>query len=75
MDMPRLNDKRTKADFALGLIFRKYMSRVFEVAVSPIIRRILANTGESRTLAALRDAQMPKLLLGAIRVKAAEKAG
>jgi type I restriction enzyme S subunit len=41
----------------------------FDEKVSPLIRRILANCNESRTLAALRDALLPKLLSGAVRVK------
>jgi len=44
----------------------------FEKTVSPIFRRILANTEESRTLAALRDALLPKLLSGELRVPTAK---
>ena len=40
----------------------------FEERVSPLFRLILANTEESRTLAAMRDAQLPKLLSGELRV-------
>jgi type I restriction enzyme S subunit len=38
--------------------------------VLPLRQRIVANVKESRTLAALRDALLPKLLSGAVRVKA-----
>lgn len=40
----------------------------FEKAVSPIFARILSNIEESRTLAALREALLPKLLSGELRV-------
>ena len=39
-----------------------------EKAVAPLFGRILSNTQESRTLAALRDALLPKLLSGELRV-------
>ena len=42
----------------------------FEKTVSPIFARILSNIEESRTLAALRDALLPKLLSGELRVPA-----
>jgi len=41
----------------------------FEVLVFPIDQRIETNERESRTLASLRDALLPKLLSGEIRVK------
>jgi len=43
----------------------------FDERVSPLIHRIFANCNESRTLAALRDALLPKLLSGELRVPAA----
>jgi len=43
--------------------------QAFEKAVSPLFQRMLVNTEESRTLAALRDVLLPKLLSGEIRVK------
>lgn len=46
----------------------------FESLVSPLDQLIENNESESRTLAALRDTLLPKLLSGAIRVKDAEKA-
>lgn len=42
--------------------------RVFEQEVSPLFRRILAATEESRTLAALRDTLLPKLISGELRM-------
>jgi len=41
----------------------------FEQIVAPLICRIFDNCIESRTLSALRDALLPKLLSGAVRVK------
>jgi type I restriction enzyme S subunit len=45
----------------------------FEEVVGQIRERIRALRGESRTLAALRDALLPKLIRGEIRVKDAER--
>ena len=45
----------------------------FEKIVGQIRERIRALRGESRTLAALRDALLPKLIRGEIRVKDAER--
>lgn len=45
----------------------------FEPVVAPFLQRIKCNLLESRTLAAMRDALLPKLLSGEIRVKDAEK--
>ncbi|MCB9735362.1 MAG: restriction endonuclease subunit S [Deltaproteobacteria bacterium] len=42
--------------------------------VSPMVGHILSNARESRTLAALRDALLPKLISGEIRVPEAEAA-
>jgi type I restriction enzyme S subunit len=41
--------------------------------VLPLRQRLVANVRESRTLAALRDALLPKLISGEIRVKDAER--
>lgn len=40
----------------------------FDEQVSPLIHRIFANCNEARTLAALRDALLPKLLSGQLRI-------
>jgi type I restriction enzyme S subunit len=45
--------------------------RKFASQVAPLDKRIKANKEESRTLAALRDALLPKLLSGELRVSAA----
>ena len=45
----------------------------FEERVAPLMDTILNNQQQSRTLAALRDALLPKLIRGEIRVKDAEK--
>jgi type I restriction enzyme S subunit len=45
----------------------------FEERVSPLMERIRNNLHESRTLTALRDALLPKLLSGELRVPAAAK--
>jgi type I restriction enzyme S subunit len=41
----------------------------FAGVIEPMFSRIRANTEESRTLAALRDALLPKLLSGELRAK------
>jgi type I restriction enzyme S subunit len=41
--------------------------------VAPLLRQVLANRRESRTLAATRDLLLPKLMSGEIRVRDAEK--
>jgi len=42
-------------------------------AVLPLRQRLVANVRESRTLAAVRDALLPKLISGALRVQDAER--
>jgi type I restriction enzyme S subunit len=49
------------------------LTQQFDKDVSPYLDQILLNLHESRTLTAIRDALLPKLLLGEIRVKDAEK--
>jgi type I restriction enzyme S subunit len=49
------------------------IARAFTEIVRPLFDRISANEVESRTLAALRDALLPKLLSGELRVPAAAK--
>ena len=41
--------------------------------VDPLHRRVVSNLEESRTLAALRDALLPKLISGEVRVGDAER--
>ncbi len=45
----------------------------FSETSKPLYRRMAQNLEQSRTLAATRDALLPKLLSGEIRVKDAEK--
>ena len=45
----------------------------FDETVAPMTKKIVANLHESRTLAALRDALLPKLLSGELRVPKNEK--
>lgn len=45
----------------------------FDQMSQPLYRKVVENERESRTLAALRDALLPKLISGEIRVKDAEK--
>jgi type I restriction enzyme S subunit len=47
----------------------------FEETVRPIMTRILSGERESRTLAALRDALLPKLLSGEVRVGGLDREG
>ncbi|MCX5976572.1 MAG: hypothetical protein NTV33_07025 [Coprothermobacterota bacterium] len=46
--------------------------QTFETKVNPMIERIRANLLESRTLAALRDTLLPKLITGELKVKDAD---
>jgi type I restriction enzyme S subunit len=50
------------------------LAEAFAARVQPYFRRIRAAADESRTLAALRDTLLPKLLTGEMRVPAAEQA-
>lgn len=45
----------------------------YEARVSPLDDRVEVNERESRTLAAMRDALLPKLIAGAVRVKDAKR--
>jgi len=46
----------------------------YEARVSPLDDRVEVNERESRTLAALRDALLPKLISGELRVRSLKKA-
>jgi len=48
--------------------------RQFELTVAPLFLKVLTNVEEARTLAALRDLLLPKLMSGEIRIREAEKA-
>ena len=45
------------------------LTKRFAEVVKPLVARIQKNEEESRTLAELRDALLPKLLSGELRVK------
>jgi type I restriction enzyme S subunit len=49
------------------------ITRAFTETVEPCIARVLRNSSESQSLAALRDALLPKLLSGQIRAPDAER--
>ncbi len=52
---------------------RRPTAASFTKMMRPSVERIIAGIHESRALAALRDALLPKLISGALRVAAAEK--
>jgi len=45
----------------------------FDAMIRPLVERIISTVHESRTLAALRDTLLPKLISGELRVKDAER--
>jgi type I restriction enzyme S subunit len=47
--------------------------RAFEGQAAPILQRVLRSAVESRALAALRDALLPKLISGELRIEDAER--
>jgi len=49
------------------------VAETFNTLVQPLIEQIISGIRESRTLAALRDALLPKLIRGGIRVRDAER--
>jgi type I restriction enzyme S subunit len=51
----------------------KAVAQAFTERVQPCVDRIIAAIHESRTLAALRDALLPRLISGELRVKDAER--
>jgi type I restriction enzyme S subunit len=69
--IPGLNSTAVKA--LPVLIPSSPVVAAFNRRTEPLIRRIFCNCNESRTLAALRDALLPKLLSGEIRVREAER--
>ena len=50
------------------------LMKAFHDAISPLFEHVVGNIHESRTLAALRDLLLPKLMSGEIRLKDAEQA-
>ncbi len=49
------------------------IAKSFDALVRPSVERIVANVHESRTLTALRDTLLPKLISGELRIKDAER--
>jgi type I restriction enzyme S subunit len=43
--------------------------KAFDAHVRPMYNRVVANTRQSRTLAAIRDTLLPKLMSGEVAVK------
>jgi type I restriction enzyme, S subunit len=68
-----------QANLSLGMISRakavfpppESLARIFQ-PIDIILKKVRANRGNSLTLAAIRDALLPKLISGEIRVKAEE---
>lgn len=46
-----------------------HIATAFNENIAPLVERIISNIHESRTLAALRDALLPKLLSGRVPIK------
>jgi len=69
-----------QANLSLGMLSRaravvppmEMLPQLFR-PIDDVVKRILANRTESRTLAALRDTLLPKLISGELRVKDAER--
>ena len=68
-------DTITTSTFAAStvLVPPKPVLRHFETLIEPLLMRVLGNVAESRALCELRDALLPKLISGEIRVRAAER--
>ncbi len=54
------------------LLPRREVIEAFDRAAAPLVRQITNNLHQSRTLATLRDALLPKLLSGKLRISAPE---
>ncbi len=68
--IPGLNS--TQARSLTMLMPSQAVADAFNATTEPLIRRILANCNESRTLAQTRDLLLPRLMSGELRVKDAE---
>ena len=51
----------------------EHVAEAFTAQIHTKVERLLSSVHENRTLAALRDTLLPKLISGELRVKAAEK--
>ncbi len=69
-------DTITKATFAGATAIKPSLKLAvrFELAATPLMARTKAATEQSRTLAALRDTLLPKLISGELRIRDAERA-
>jgi type I restriction enzyme S subunit len=65
--IPGLNSTQVKS--LPALVPAVEFAHAFEAVAGPWVTRVLANCNESRTLARLRDALLPKLISGELRVK------
>jgi type I restriction enzyme S subunit len=69
--VPGLNSTQVKS--LTSLLPPPPVAKAFAGFAEPCVARVLAACNESRTLAALRDTLLPKLISGELRVKDAEK--
>ncbi len=69
--IPGLNSTQVKSLTALKPT--RGAAHAFDDLVAPLMGQVLANCNQSRTLAALRDTLLPKLMSGELRMKDAEK--
>jgi len=69
--IPGLNSTQVKTLTMLVPPFE--VTRAFNALIEPWVARLLAGCNESRTLAALRDVLLPKLISGELRISEAEK--
>lgn len=69
--IPGLNSTQVKS--LTMLVPTIHVLKNFDALVDLWITRILANCNESRTLAALRDTLLPKLISGELRMRDAER--
>ena len=69
--IPGLNATQVKSLTVLKP--RPDVVNAFNAHVDPMISQILAHCNECRTLASLRDALLPRLISGELRVREAEK--
>lgn len=61
-------------EFSIPVIIPpKAMIDKFNLFGEPILKKILMNFAQSRTLSTLRDTLLPKLISGELRIKDAEK--
>jgi type I restriction enzyme, S subunit len=69
--IPGLNSTQVKSLTTLVPPFE--VTRAFDALIEPWVTRLLACCNESRTLAALRDTLLLKLISGELRVKNAKQ--